>query len=214
MYSNRIIYQRVKKTQNIFAHKQQNIFPFFRIFKRILRCATIHSNMCASGSSLSSSFDSPVPLSLSHCRSHSEIFESLDVRVHSPQPCHARLKRDHRDSAWLGSAWLGLAWLGFVWRAQASRDEAKAKRGEARRTADSVLNRGRIVSPLLLRSLALLYRCKNATSSRISTTDNAGRGPQQPFFRPSPFEQWRERLKCLKTRLVLQEQQLSCTFNY
>lgn len=40
-------------------------------------------------------------------RSHSEIFESLDVRVHSPQPCHARLKRDHRRSVRLVSSRFG-----------------------------------------------------------------------------------------------------------
>jgi len=85
--------------------------------------------MCASGPSLSSLLSPSRSLSISHCRSHSEIFKSLDVRVRSPQSCHARLKRDHRDSARLGSAWLGLA-----------------NPGETRRTADSVLNRERIVS--------------------------------------------------------------------
>jgi len=55
-----------------------------------------------------------------------------------------------------------------------------ASRFEPRRAARIVLNRGRIVSPLSLRSVALLSRSENSPLSRPPTTSNGAR--REPFF--------------------------------
>lgn len=72
------------------------------------------------------------------------------------------------------------------------------------RAAWIVLNRGRIVSPLLLRSVALLSRREepSLSASLSFSLENLDRRQCRTrlaatlFFKPQPLEQWRKQPKC------------------